>query len=100
MSGRCLTTKIVAFAASLGESRQLRPTHLSSFTTWMIISHGMNTFPQLIGTALADRVIPAVVVTGARQTDGDQTHSDFAASADQITSTAFAAASRSSTSSA
>ena len=36
----------------------------------MTISHGMKTLPRLVGTALADRlrVMPAVVVTGARQT--------------------------------
>jgi len=36
----------------------------------MIILHGMNTLPRLVGTALAERlrVMPAVVVTGARQT--------------------------------
>jgi len=36
----------------------------------MIIIHGMNALPRLVGTALAQRlrVMPAVVVTGARQT--------------------------------
>jgi uncharacterized protein len=36
----------------------------------MIIIHGVNTFPRLVGAALAERlrVMPAVVVTGARQT--------------------------------
>ncbi len=36
----------------------------------MIIIHGMNTLPRLVGAALAERlrVMPAVVVTGARQT--------------------------------
>jgi uncharacterized protein len=36
----------------------------------MIIMHGMKTLPRLVGSALADRlrVMPAVVVTGARQT--------------------------------
>lgn len=36
----------------------------------MIIIHGMKTLPRLVGAALADRlrVMPAVVVTGARQT--------------------------------
>jgi uncharacterized protein len=35
----------------------------------MIIMHGMKTLPRLVGNALADRlrVMPAVVVTGARQ---------------------------------
>ena len=37
---------------------------------WMIITHAMKTPPRLVGAALADRlrVMPAVVVTGARQT--------------------------------
>lgn len=36
----------------------------------MIIIHGVNTLPRLVGAALLDRlnVMPAVVVTGARQT--------------------------------
>src|SRR5271155_159810 len=36
----------------------------------MTIIHGMNTLPRLVGTALSERlrVMPAVVVTGARQT--------------------------------
>jgi predicted AAA+ superfamily ATPase len=36
----------------------------------MIIMHGMKTLPRLVGVALAERlkVMPAVVVTGARQT--------------------------------
>src|SRR6266853_2785767 len=36
----------------------------------MIIIHGVTTLPRLVGTALAERlrVMPAVVVTGARQT--------------------------------
>ena len=36
----------------------------------MNIIHGVKTLPRLVGTALADRlrVMPAVVVTGARQT--------------------------------
>jgi hypothetical protein len=36
----------------------------------MIITHGMNPLPRLVGSALEDRlrVMPAVVVTGARQT--------------------------------
>lgn len=36
----------------------------------MIVIHEMKTLPRLAGTALADRlrVMPAVVVTGARQT--------------------------------
>jgi len=34
----------------------------------MIIIHGMKTLPRLVGTALSERlrVMPAVVVTGAR----------------------------------
>lgn len=36
----------------------------------MIIIHGMKTLPRLVGAALSERirVMPAVVVTGARQT--------------------------------
>lgn len=36
----------------------------------MIIIHGMKTLPRWVGAALAERlrVMPAVVVTGARQT--------------------------------
>lgn len=36
----------------------------------MIIIHGMKTYPRAVGTALAERlaIMPAVVVTGARQT--------------------------------
>lgn len=36
----------------------------------MTIMHGMKTLPRLVGNALADRlrVMPAMVVTGARQT--------------------------------
>ena len=36
----------------------------------MTIIHGMKTLPRLVGAALAERlrVMPAVVVTGARQT--------------------------------
>lgn len=58
-SGRQAAT----FRASLSESCGLS-------TSWMIIIHSMKILPRLVESALADRLraMPAVVVTGARQT--------------------------------